>query len=158
MKKPTDYLTVDHDRIFTEQYDPTFNWWLTQLSQVPMASPPRPVLCTTKRFGIASIDSKGKDINYEINSYINPAQDAQGWWPSWHQAVDEIGRDPSVEKLHPAALQFLQRNTADQTAQQRTNPTVEGCLRVHGQWYGSILVIKQYIYSTLLHTLFHTFN
>ncbi len=24
----TDYLTVDHERIFTEQYDPTFNWWL----------------------------------------------------------------------------------------------------------------------------------
>ena len=21
----TDYLTVDHDRVFTEQYDPTFN-------------------------------------------------------------------------------------------------------------------------------------
>ena len=48
------------------------------LSQVPMASPPRPVLRTTKRFGIASIDSKRKDINYEINSHNHPAQDAKG--------------------------------------------------------------------------------
>ena len=47
------------------------------LSQVPMASPPRPVLRTTKRFGISSIDSKGKYINYEINSHNHPAQDAQ---------------------------------------------------------------------------------
>ncbi len=39
-------------------------------------------------------------------------------------------RDPGVEKLHLTTLQFLQRNTANQTAQQRSNPTVEGCLRV----------------------------
>ena len=40
-----------------------------------MASPPRPVLRTTKRFGIASIDSKRKDINYEINSHKLKAGD-----------------------------------------------------------------------------------
>jgi len=56
-----------------------------------------------------------------LNPYHHTSQDAQGWRPSRHQALDQIGRDPGMAELRAAPLQFLQGNAAVQAAQLRAN-------------------------------------
>lgn len=65
-------------------------------------------------------------------TYIDFTKDAQGWRPSGPETMDEIGRDPGVEELRSAAIQFLQGHAAVQTLEQRTNKASAPGMRVHG--------------------------
>jgi len=47
--------------------------------------------------------------------------------------MDEIGRDPGVEELYSAALQFLQRYAAVQAPELWANSPSAPGVRVHGQ-------------------------
>ena len=66
-------------------------------------------------------------------TYIDFTKDAEGWRPSGPETVDEIGRDPGVEELYSAALQFLQRYAAVQAPELWANSPSAPGVRVHGQ-------------------------
>ena len=60
-------------------------------------------------------------LPHEKYSYFDFAQHAARRRSRRPQALDQIGRDPRMAKLHSATLQFLQGNATVQAAQLRAN-------------------------------------